>query len=97
MGKTMESVLARIAQPLLWVIVDDTGEVIKSYSHRHEWIRYVYRPKESGCISLQEGMDGEEITAPGPFEHYPGHFRRLFASDCEKVYRIMREFRKKRS
>lgn len=47
---TIKSVLIQSLRPSLWLIVDDgstdrTAEIIKTYSMRNKWIRYVYRDK----------------------------------------------------
>jgi glycosyltransferase involved in cell wall biosynthesis len=52
-GKTIDSVLAQIIKPSLWVIVDDgstdqTADIAKRYAAEHPWIQYAYRPKEAG-------------------------------------------------
>ncbi len=52
-GATIEGVIAQSVKPQLWVIVDDgstdeTADIIKEYAQKHEWIRYIYRPKVAG-------------------------------------------------
>ena len=50
--KTIESVTSQTKLPDLWVIVDDgstdsTANIIQQYSKEYNWIKYVYRRKES--------------------------------------------------
>jgi poly-beta-1,6-N-acetyl-D-glucosamine synthase len=51
--QVINSVVSLINLPKLWVIVDDgstdqTAEVIKKHAVKHDWIKYIYRPKVSG-------------------------------------------------
>lgn len=68
-AKTIESVLAQSLLPTAWIIVDDdstdrTSEIIKSYSRRYSWIKYVLRRKDTGqsyyasnVYAIQQGTD----------------------------------------
>ena len=52
-GKAIESVLSQTILPHRWVIIDDgstdnTSEIIKSYSDKYKWVKYIYREKIKG-------------------------------------------------
>ncbi len=77
-GTAIESVIAQTVRPLLWVIVDDgstdeTGEIIKLYAERHEWIRYVYRQKAPGQTYFGSGVQailkGLKLLARESYEY----------------------------
>jgi glycosyltransferase involved in cell wall biosynthesis len=74
----MESVIAQSVRPQIWVIVDDgstdeTAEIIKLYSERHEWIRCVYREKTLGQTyfgsNVQAILKGLELLAGESYEY----------------------------
>jgi lipid II:glycine glycyltransferase (peptidoglycan interpeptide bridge formation enzyme) len=49
-----------------------------------------------GVFHFKQGMGGEEMISPGPFEYYSNAFKRLLISGCEKLYRVVRCFRARR-
>jgi glycosyltransferase involved in cell wall biosynthesis len=67
-SRTIESVLAQMVKPSLWVIVDDgstdkTAEIINRYAAEHPWILYVRRSKDllqsyysSNVYAIYEGI-----------------------------------------
>lgn len=65
---TIKSVLSQTFKPARWIIVDDSSSddtacIIKEYSHKYDWIKYVFRSKISGesyyasnVYAIQEGL-----------------------------------------
>src|SRR6266700_1854724 len=48
--ETIKSILAQPVQPLRWIIVSDgstdsTGEIVKRYAAKHEWIEFLQMPE----------------------------------------------------
>lgn len=66
---TIESVLGQTLKPLLWIIVDDgstdrTAEIIKNYTTKNQWIKYLFREKKtsqsyfaSNVYAIQKGVE----------------------------------------
>jgi hypothetical protein len=46
-----------------------------------------------GVYHFKQGMGGEEVASPGPFEYYPNGITRAMVVGCENLYRIVRCFR----
>ena len=44
-----------------------------------------------GVYAFKKGMGGEEVTIPGPFEYYPGGFKRVIVCLGERAYRVLRK------
>ncbi len=60
MRQTLDSVIAQTIPPALWVIVDDgstddTANILKDYSFRHDWIKVVTR-QDRGSRSVGPGV-----------------------------------------
>jgi lipid II:glycine glycyltransferase (peptidoglycan interpeptide bridge formation enzyme) len=46
-----------------------------------------------GVYHFKQGMGGEEVAAPGPFEYCPIGLIRALVSGCEKLYSVVRRLR----
>jgi lipid II:glycine glycyltransferase (peptidoglycan interpeptide bridge formation enzyme) len=51
--------------------------------------------KNPGVFHFKQGMGGEEMVSPGPYEYYPNGLKRVLVKGCEKLYRVVRHFRSK--
>jgi glycosyltransferase involved in cell wall biosynthesis len=61
--KLVESVVSQTVLPRLWVIVDDgstdkTGDIVRRYASKYDWIRYVYHPK-----TIDQSYYGSNVCA----------------------------------
>lgn len=49
------------------------------------------RQDNPGVYSFKKGMGGEEVAIPGPFEYYPGCFKRMIVCLGERAHRTLRK------
>ncbi len=75
MRRTLDSVVAQTVQPTLWVIVDDgstdeTPQILKEYTDRHDWIRVVAKPDR-----------GHRAVGPGVIEAFYAGYATITPQD----------------
>ena len=79
MRRTLKSVIAQTFKPAKWVIVDDgsidqTPEILKEYSKRHNWIKVVTR-ENRGHRAVGPGVidafyDGYSTINPDEYDYF---------------------------